>query len=169
MSIIDDLVRKVAALEKTVERLSTIEQYPGTKFAVSPEGGIMVRLTNKTGAASVKGNVVTNSATTANAVTLAVDGEPDAFGVFYASGIADGSEAWVVVSGIADVYFIGSTTLGHLARTFISGEAGYVTGQAISEAIPAAPFATDKHFCEIGHLLESRVGSGLAKCVLHFN
>jgi hypothetical protein len=169
MSIIDDLVRRIDALEKTIERLSTIEQFPGTKFAISPEGGVMVRLTNKTGAASVKGYVVTNSATTANAVTLAVDGEPDAFGVFYTAGVADGSEAWVVVSGIADVYFIGSTTLGHLARTFIAGEAGYVSGQAVSEAIPTAPFATDKHFCEIGHLLESRVGAGLAKCVLHFN
>lgn len=169
MSIIDDLVRRIDALEKTVERLSTIEQFPGTKFAVSPEGGVMVRLTNKTGAASVKGYVVTNSTTTANAVELAVDGEPDALGVFYSSGIADGSEAWVVVSGIADVYFIGSTTLGYLARTFIAAEAGYVTGQALSEALPSAPLATDKHFCEIGHLLESRVGAGLAKCVLHFN
>lgn len=169
MSVIDDLVSRVKALEQAVERLSTIEQYPGTKFAVSAEGGVMVRLTNKTGGASVKGNVVSNSATTANAVEKIVVDQPDPIGVFYESGIADGAEAWVVVAGIADVYFIGSTTLGYLARGFVSADAGYVTGQALAEALPAAPFATDKHFYEIGHVLEARVGAGLAKCVLHFN
>lgn len=129
----------------------------------------MVRLTNKTGAATVKGNVVTNSDTVANAVELIIQGEPDPIGVFYESGIADGAEAWVVVAGIADVYFTGSTTLGHLARGFVAADAGYVIGQALSEAIPSSPFATDKHFYEIGHVLEARTGAGLAKCILHFN
>ena len=44
-----------------------------------------------------------------------------------------------------------------------------MSGQALSEALAAPPFATDKHFYEIGHVLESRVGAGLAKCILHFN
>lgn len=136
---------------------------------LNKEGGYMVRLINKTGGASVKGYVVTNSSTTANAVEKAVDGQPDALGVFYESGVADGTEAWVVVSGIADVYFIGSTSLGYLARTFIASEAGYVSGQALAEAVPSSPFASDKHFCEIGHVLEARTGAGLARCVLHFN
>ena len=75
----------------------------------------------------------------------------------------------MVVSGIADVYFVGNTTRGYLARTFITGDAGYVTGQALSEAVPTAPFSTDKHFCEIGHILSSRTGAGLARVNLHFN
>lgn len=144
-------------------------EMPFWKVRLNPEGGLMVRLINKTGAASIKGYVVSNSSATANAVELIVKGEPDPVGVFYESGIADGQEAWVVVSGIADVYFIGSTTLGHLARGFVAGDAGYVAGQAMSEAIPSAPFATDKHFYELGHCLESRTGAGLAKVVLHFN
>jgi hypothetical protein len=164
-----DLASQIREIWKVLDGIISQERFHSDKFMVTVEGGMAVKLTNNTGAATVKGNVVTNSAALANAVVLAVDGEPDALGVFYESGVADGAEAWVVVSGIADVYFIGSTTLGHLARTFISGEAGYVTGQAISEAIPSAPFATDKHFCEIGHVLEARVGAGLAKCVLHFN
>lgn len=164
-----DLASQIREIWAVLDGIISQERFHSDKFMVTVEGGLAVKLTNNTGAVTVKGNVVTNSAALANAVVLAVDGEPDALGVFYESGIADGDTAWVVVSGIADVYFIGSTTLGHLARTFIGGEAGYVTGQAKSEAIPAAPFASDKHFCEIGHVLEARVGAGLAKCVLHFN
>ena len=164
-----DLASQIREIWRVLDGLISQERFHSDKFMITVEGGMAVKLTNNTGAATVKGNVVTNSATTANAVVLAVDGEPDALGVFYESGIANGAAAWVVVSGIADVYFAASTTLGHLARTFISGEAGYVIGQAKSEAIPTSPFATDKHFCEIGHVLEARVGAGLAKCVLHFN
>lgn len=141
----------------------------GSKIAWTSEGGMAIQLLNKSGGNSVKGEVVTNSASVANAVEKIVINEPDPIGVFYESGIADGQLAWVVVSGIADVYFIGNTSLGYLARGFITGDAGYVTGQALAEALPTSPFATDKHFYEIGHLLEARVGAGLAKCVLHFN
>lgn len=148
---------------------------PTTKFSVAEkcamnaDGGFMVKLTNKTGGASVKGEVVMPYDTTNLAVAKIVKNEPDPIGVFYESGVADGAEAWIVVAGIADVYFIGNTTRGHLARGFITADAGYVIGQALSEAIPTSPFATDKHFYEIGHVLESRTGAGLAKCVLHFN
>jgi len=45
----------------------------------------------------------------------------------------------------------------------------YIDGQAKSEAVPTSPFATDKHFSEIGHVLESRTGEGLAKVYLDFN
>lgn len=81
----------------------------------------------------------------------------------------DGAECWVVISGIAEVLFIGNTVTGYLARTFLSSEAGYITGYAVAEALPTPPFDTDKHFCEIGHVLTTRTGAGLAKVVLHFN
>lgn len=139
------------------------------KVFFTPEGGIAVKLTNKTGGVSVKGNCVTTDDSTNNAVKLVAIGVPNCIGVFYDSGIADGSDAWVVVSGIADVYFWDSTTRGHLARTGIAADTGEVAGQALSEAVPTSPFATDKHFCEIGHVLETRTGAGLAKVVLHFN
>lgn len=155
--------------ELNVRTLIGYESY-GNKTRITPEGGLAVLLTNKTGGASVKGEVVANSATTASAVSKVIVDVPSPIGVFYESGIADGSEAWVVVVGIADVYFVGNTTLGHIARGFLTADGGsYVTGQALSEAVPAAPFSADKHFYEIGHILESRVGAGLAKTVLHFN
>lgn len=139
------------------------------KTAINSDGGIMVKLINKTGANTVKGEVVHANSGLDNSVIKIVINVPDPIGVFYESGIADGQEAWVVISGIADVYFVGNTVRGYLARGFVTGEASYVAGQAIAEAVPSAPFATDKHFYEIGHVIQSRTGAGLAKTVLHFN
>jgi len=129
----------------------------------------VVTLINKTGAPSVKGEVVCASNTTNNAVRKIVIDQPDPIGVFLDSGVPDGQMARVIFSGVAEVYFIGSTTRGHLARGFVTGDAGYVSGQALSEAVPSPPFASDKHWYELGHLLESRTGAGLARCVIHFN
>lgn len=140
------------------------------KVMFTSTGGLAIKLTNKTGGASVKGEVVCLNSAQNNSVIKIVKDVPDPIGVFHESGVADGLETWVVVSGIADVYFVGDTTRGHLARGFLTSDgAGYVTGQALSEAVPSSPFASDKHFYEIGHVLEARTGAGLAKCILHFN
>jgi len=162
------LIDRIVELEKRLESLETVERFHSAKTSISVEGGLMVRLINKTGGASVKGHVMSIGAI-ANSVDKIVVDVPDVIGVAYESGIADGAYMWVVVAGIADVYFIGNTTIGHIARGFLTADAGYVSGQALSEAYPTAPFASDKHFYEIGHVLEARVGAGLAKCVLHFN
>lgn len=146
-----------------------IVAYLSQGIKLTEEGGLAVKYINKTGAASIKGYCVTTGSSVNNSVVLVPIDVPNCIGVFYESGIADGSEAWVVVSGVADVYFWGSTTRGHLARTGLTADTGEISGQALSEAIPTSPFATDKHFCEIGHVLETRTGAGLAKVNLHFN
>lgn len=142
------------------------------KIKFTDEGGLAIKLTNKTGSATVKGYLVTSYNDTAinNAIELVGINNPDIIGVCYENGVADGSETWVVVSGIADVYFITDTVRGQMARMSRndSGESG-VIGQAMAENYPTSPFTSDKHFQEIGHVLESRTGAGLAKCVLHFN
>lgn len=137
---------------------------------LTPDGGFAVFLLNKTGAVSIKGEVVTpNGATQLSVKKITVD-IPAPIGVFLESGIPDGSGAWVVIGGIADVYFVGNTTAGQFARGFLTADGGsYVTGRALCESVPTSPFASDKHFYEIGHVLETRVGAGLAKCVVHFN
>lgn len=140
-----------------------------TKVRFTPEGGLAIKLINKTGNPSIKGYCVTAGSGVNDSVVLVEIGVPNCIGVFYEDGVADGQESWVVVSGIAEVYFWGNTTRGHLARTGIASDTGEVSGQALSESVPTTPFATDKHFCEIGHVLESRSGAGLAKIVLHFN
>lgn len=139
------------------------------KIAVTDDGGLAIKLTNKTGAASIKGYIVTPDLSVDNAVRLATIDGANGTGVFIESDIADGDEAWVVVAGIADVYYSNAPTRGYLARTGLTADTGEVAGQAISEAYPVSPFTTDKHFCEIGHCLETKAEAGLAKTILHFN
>ena len=138
-------------------------------FLITPIGGMAVKLINNTGAPSIKGYCVTNSDALDDAVKLVPVNEPDCIGVFYESGVANGDYAWVVVGGIADVYFWGSTTLGNLARTGMTADTGEISGQATNEPVPTSPFSVDRHFCEIGHILQARVGAGLARVILHFN
>jgi hypothetical protein len=135
----------------------------------TPLGGIAVKLINKTGSASVKGYILDAHGSIDGAVKLVPVDEPDCIGCFLDSGVADGELAWVVVAGIAEVYFSGSTVNGHYARVGVSADTGEAAGQAVSEAVPTSPFATDKHFAEIGHVIQARTGAGLAKVVLHFN
>lgn len=128
-------------------------------------GGVAVKYT--AGENLVEGNVV--RVTGVNTVSKIVVDVPDPIEVVYAAASA-GQDVWVVITGIAKVYFVGNTTAGQFARGFLTADGGsYVTGQAICEAVPTAPFASDKHFYEIGHVLETRVGAGLAKTNIHFN
>ena len=140
-----------------------------TNFKITPEGGYAIKLINNTGLATVKGYAVKVDTALNNSFSNIVVNVPDPIGIIYEAGVANGSPAWIVVAGIADAYFIGNTTRGFLARGFLSADAGYVSGRLLAEALPVAPFATDKHFYELGHVLESRTGAGLAKMVLHFN
>lgn len=137
------------------------------KVRITPEGGMAIQYTNQTGEVSVKGTCVriTNNMT----IGKTVQNQPDCMGVIYNSGAPIGGKVWVVISGVAEVLFIGNTTAGHLARTFVTADGGFVAGRALSEAVPTPPFASDKHFCEIGHVAETRVGAGLAKVNLHMN
>ena len=141
------------------------------KAGISPIGGIMVKLTNKTGANSVAGQLVKASTGTNDAVDLTSADEEECVGVFLDTGVSDGSEAWVVVSGIADVAMEDNTaaTRGNWVRTSV-GEAGYADS---TNASPPSP-ASFTHFNEIGHCIESVAAGGagthiLARCILHFN
>ncbi len=114
----------------------------------------------------VAGNVVHISAD--GRAAKIVQDVPDPIGAVL-SGATAGQLVWVVVSGIADVLFSTSALAGNLARGFVAADTGFVAGQALSEPVPANPFLEAKHFYEIGHCLETKSASGLAKCVLHFN
>ena len=142
--------------------------FEGTKVKFTEEGGLAIKMTNRTSKQSIKGYLVRVSRAVDLAVELVAVNSPDTIGVFYEDGVADGDEVWVVVSGLADVYFFNAPTRGHLARSLITADGGY-DGVVRSEAFPSPPFATDKHFCEIGHVLESKASAGLARCLLHFN
>lgn len=141
------------------------------KVMVTPLGGIAVKLTNKTGSASVKGSVVECSSTTDNAFELETADDLNPIGVVYDSGVADGDDCWVVVAGVAEVLLQDSTasTRGYWVRTSAT-----TAGRA--DATNAAPpggtvGALETHTKEMGHCLESKTAGTdvLAKCVLHFN
>lgn len=135
---------------------------------ITPEGGVAIKMVNKTGGATTKGYVVEPDTTTDNGFVLAGIDDPDPIGVIYDAGVADGGDCWVVILGRADVYFAGAVTRAEFARTPVTADGGSA-GVAIAEAVPTSPFATDKHFQEVGHILESTAGAGVASCVLHWN
>jgi hypothetical protein len=133
---------------------------------LTPEGGIAKLFTNKTGAASVKGKLVEASSAQDDAVALTGINDVDCIGVFYEDGVADGSEAWIVYAGVADVA-LDDNTAGTAGNWVGASEAGY------ADATQASPPAAPAHFQEIGHCLQtvSATGAGThvtARCMLHF-
>lgn len=134
----------------------------------TPEGGYAVRMVNDTGGVSEKGNVIEPSATVDKGASLITDGDVDPVGAVYNSGVPIGGYIWVVVSGIAEVKYGTAVTRATFARAPIVTD-GVGAGLAVAEPLPTPPFATDKHFQEIGHPIESIGSPGLAKTILHFN
>ena len=126
-------------------------------------GGSAVKLTNKTGGNTVAGQLVAPYSATAvdDAFKIAAANSDEVFGIVLDAGIADGSEAWIVVSGIADVLMdAGGSARGD--RIISSATAGSADVWNVGGAVAT-------HFLEIGHCIETRAGAGLARCILHFN
>jgi hypothetical protein len=144
---------------------------PGNdKVKFTPEGGLAVKLTNKTGTTSVKGTLTNASTGTDNAFNVNPGDNPQSIGVVYESGVADGSECWMVVAGIAEVLLKDTTasTKGYwVKQSDTNGRA-----DATNAAPPSGGVAElDVHMTEIGHCIESKSqGSNvLARIILHFN
>jgi len=139
------------------------------KYRITIEGGYAIRLTNKTGAASIKGLLVEADTTTNDAAKIVDAGGNHCIGAMYDSGIADGEECWIVMGGIAEV----------LLRDYTNAFKGYwvqvsaIAGRADASA-SAAPgggvVQLDEHMTEIGHCLQT-VAAGannLCRIILHF-
>ena len=149
----------------------TIAASTKEKCGMTAIGGFAVKLTNKTGVNSVAGKLVRADTTTDDAVKLTVADEEETFGIFLESGVSDGDEAWIVISGIADVAMEDNTTAtrGNWVRSSIT-DAGYADATNTTPPSPAA----FSHFDEIGNCIETVTATGggthiLARCVLHFN
>jgi len=143
---------------------SLLESTPGAgiesnKIKLTSIGGYAVKLTNKSGANSVAGDVVQVAAATADAVDITDAGNLFPVGVFLDSGVADGSEAWVVIAGIADVHMdAGGTTIqDRIITSATPGRGDASNNPAVAE-----------HFQEIGHALETVGANGNARCIIHF-
>lgn len=141
----------------------------GKPIFETPEGGSGTYFINKTGAASIKGYAVRVSDTTDNGVRLIAQDIPDIMGYIYDDGVADGDPVRVVTDGKTPVYYIAAVTRDYLCRGFVALDPGFVAGQMVNEPFPGTPFASDKHFYEGGHTLETTGGAGLALTEVHFN
>lgn len=132
-------------------------------------GGLAIRVVNDTGETSVEGKVVEPSTSVLRGVSLAGVGDPDPIGIILDAGVPNGLEMWITINGFAKVLFVNATVMEQFARTMVSGDTSPTAGLAIAEAVPSPPFATDKHFQEVGHILETIGAPGLALVNLHWN
>ncbi len=130
------------------------------KCCMTAIGGFAIKLTNKTGGNTVAGQLVLSSTGTNDAFATCGASSDACIGIILEAGVADGSEAWVVVSGIADVLMdSGGSARGD--RIISSATAGSADIWNVGGAVAT-------HFLEIGHCIETRAGAGLARCVIHF-
>lgn len=139
--------------------------HPAGKVGLTGTGGLAVRLTNATNLSTLKGCAVTSASGSNFAFQLpAVD--YDVIGFVYESGIAANKEAWIVVSGIAEVLIDGAASSEDFLRHVGNGRLTSSAGPTGLGALNA-----DVHFKECGHCLQT-VTSGaaqLVKALIHFN
>lgn len=131
-------------------------------FKITPEGGFAVRLTNKSGAVTVKGQIVSHKGTVARAFDLTAVDANHCLGVVYESDIEDAAECWVVVSGIAQVLMKNAATMGHICRIPLSTDEGEAAGYAMDAAQ-----SSSASVYKIGDVLETADAEELCKVLLH--
>ena len=135
----------------------------GTLLAkITPEGGYAVKLTNKTGAPSVKGQIVGIKTGTDNAFDLTAVDATYNLGVVYESGVADAAECWVVVGGIAQVLMKNAAVRGQLCRIPLNTDDSEAAGYAM-----AAEQSGTASVYKIGDVLETADAEVLCKVLLH--
>jgi len=136
-------------------------------MVLTAEGGVAVKMTNKTGADTVKGTVVEASDSVDRAFDICPADELDPIGVVYEAGVPDGSEALVVMYGIAEVLLEDGTAS---TRENWVGVSASQAGRA-NATTAAPPGLVLNHFREMGHCLESKIAGTnvLAKIMMHFN
>ena len=140
------------------------------KVTITPEGGIAVRLINKTGATSIKGTIVSASFTTDNAFQVSAIDSVIPMGAVYESGVPDGQFCWVVVSGIAEVLLKDATPAVRGNWVGTADVAGRVLAGGGGHPGTNPP-AQAEHNKELGHCLESKDAgvNVLVKIIMHFN
>ena len=138
------------------------------KICMTKTGGIAIKLTNQTGATTVQGQIVKPDTANDDSFILCATSDAEIIGVVLESGVADRAEAWIVVSGIADVAMednVGATRQDVIISS--PTDAGYSLPSA---GVPSVA----NHWREVGHVIESVAAGGigtriLARCVIHFN
>jgi hypothetical protein len=135
----------------------------------TPEGGILHKYVNRTGAPSIKGTVVGHSTAYDNSVSL-----PNiplaATGIMYDDGIPDGNLCNVVIHGKAWVRIENDIEVKH---NYWVGASTVTPGTALATTEPPGggfSLVTQEHFREIGHVCTYRAAGSTALVLiqLHF-
>jgi hypothetical protein len=135
--------------------------------ATTGERGFLFKLTNKTGAASVKGSII-GPATGTDAAFILDDTGFDPIGAVAEAGIADGAACWCWGVGSICQVLMKDSTAAVIGQVALADD---VDGRTYSITVPSASPAAAEHFREVGHFLESQdAGTDvLALAILHFN
>ena len=138
--------------------------------AVTPLGGICIRLLNKTGVASVLGTVVQADTINDNAFKICEADGVQPIAIVYQAGVADGSLCWIVVYGVAQVLLKDATLSTKGNWVYVSDVAGRADASLLVPPGGGIP-ELDIHMGEIGHCIESKGANTdvLAKIIVHFN
>ena len=120
-------------------------------FKITPEGGFAVRLTNKSGAATVKGTIVSIKAGVDGEFELTPVNATHCLGVVETDAVVDGGSAFVTVAGIAPVLMKNNSTAGHICRIPLNGDDGEAAGYAMDDAQ-----STSASVYKIGDVLETK-------------
>ena len=131
-------------------------------FKITPEGGFAVRLTNMSGAVTVKGQIVGIKTGTNNAFDLTAVDATYNLGVVYEAGVEDAAECWVVVSGIAQVLMKNAAVRGQMCRIPLNNDVGGAAGYAMAAEQPGTASVY-----KIGDVLETAAAEVLCKVLLH--
>lgn len=131
-------------------------------LSFTPEGGIVQLLRNGTGAASIRGTLVSLSTTQDQSVVLTPASSPAPIGVMYSHGVTSNDYVWVVIAGRASVLMkdgVVVTRGGWLGTSDMAG-------RATCSATP--PSGATGH---IGHSLVEAAGGTtvMVSALLHFN
>ena len=134
------------------------------------ERGLQIKLINKTGAASVKGSVLSSSPGTDQGVELCPADAYDPMAICYEAGVADGSEMWCWMPGSMCQMLLEDGTAS--TRDYWVRDSVTVAGRA--DATNASPpggtiVALEAHSKELGHAAESKASGTNVLCLIHFH
>ena len=133
------------------------------------DGGVAESYINRTGHASVKGEVVKLSTTAENEVVLVDADGPDHIGVIYENGIAEGEIVKVVVRGDAYALLQDSTAATQGNWVKVSDTVAGRIDASNSGPTGGTVAALEDHFTEIGHCKESVTAGTDKLCLIHLH
>jgi hypothetical protein len=129
------------------------------------ERGFLLKMLNKTGVSSVKGELVAQHSSNNREVTLQT-GEYDTIGIVQEAGVAEGSEMWVWQIGSVCQALLKNTVSASRANLAIAAD---TDGRMDMVATPPPPPTADTHFKEVGHALEAVTGGTDQLCLISFH